>query len=322
MSTTPGETPVLETSLPGVSLLRRGKVRDVYDLGNYLLIVTTDRISAFDVVLPNAIPFKGKVLNGLSAFWFQRVRHLVPNHVVTTDSGALPAALRLHRSLLEGRSLLAEKCEPFPLECIVRGYVAGSGWKEYQKTGMICGIRLPSGLGECEKLAEPIFTPSTKAETGHDENISFGRMVEILGDPSLAERLRDLSISVYRECAADAETRGILIADTKMEFGRKQPTGEVFIIDELLSPDSSRFWPKEGYAPGRSQPSYDKQIVRDYLESIPWDKRPPGPTLPPDIVERTSRRYLEVYERLTGRPLEALAAAQSGAGSGGETRRG
>ncbi|MBI1848801.1 MAG: phosphoribosylaminoimidazolesuccinocarboxamide synthase [Planctomycetes bacterium] len=309
MKLSTSESPIRETTLAGIPLARRGKVRDVYDLGEHLLLVTTDRISAFDVVLPNGIPFKGKVLNALSEFWFERTRRIVPNHVVTTDVDRMPHSLDPHRAILEGRSLLALKCNALPVECVVRGYLAGSGWKEYRQSRSICGIGLPPGLRECDRLPEPLFTPSTKAEVGHDENISFDRMVEILGDRALAEKLRDLSIAVYRDCAAYAESRGILIADTKMEFGRKSRTGELLLIDELLSPDSSRFWPKDDYEPGRGQRSFDKQIVRDWLESIPWDKKAPAPTLPDDVVERTAARYLEVYERLTGRPLPAIASA-------------
>jgi phosphoribosylaminoimidazole-succinocarboxamide synthase len=312
MSLPASEIPLRETSLSGVTLLRRGKVRDVYDAGLHLLLVTTDRLSAFDVVLPDGIPFKGKVLNALSEFWFDRTRRIVPNHVVTTDVERMPHALAAHRDTLAGRALLAKKCEPFPIECVVRGYLAGSGWKEYRQSRSVCGIELGSGLRECDRLPEPIFTPATKAETGHDENVSFGRMVEILGDRALAERLRDLTLAIYRDCAAYAESRGILIADTKLEFGREPGGRGVILIDELLSPDSSRFWPKDEWEPGRAQRSFDKQIVRDWLESIPWDKKPPGPRLPAFVIERTAERYLEVFERLTGRPLPALGSALEG----------
>jgi phosphoribosylaminoimidazole-succinocarboxamide synthase len=312
MSLPASEIPLRETSLSGVTLLRRGKVRDVYDTGEHLLLVTTDRLSAFDVVLPDGIPFKGKVLNALSEFWFDRTRPIVPNHVVTTDVDRMPRSLAPHRESLAGRSLLAKKCDPFPVECVVRGYLAGSGWKEYRQAQSVCGIALRSGLRECDRLTEPIFTPATKAETGHDENVSFGRMVEILGDRALAERLRDLTIAIYRDCAAYAESRGILIADTKLEFGREPGTGRVILIDELLSPDSSRFWPMDEWEPGRAQRSYDKQIVRDWLESTTWDKKPPGPRLPAEVIQRTAERYLEVFERLVGRPLPALAAAARG----------
>jgi len=291
---------LLETKIPGLRLWRRGKVRDVYDLGERLLVVATDRISAFDVVLPTGIPQKGVVLTQLSLFWFRLLEGLTPNHVVTGDVAEYGPALQPYRDQLEGRSMLVVKTDPFPVECVVRGYITGSGWKDYQATGAVCGIELPSGLRESDRLDPPIFTPSTKAETGHDENISFERMAGIVGAARAAE-LRDLSLEIYRRARAHAEGRGVILADTKFEFGTRD--GRVVWIDEALTPDSSRFWSREAYAPGRSQPSYDKQFVRDYLESIRWDKQPPAPSLPDDVVDRTRAKYLEAYERITGKKL-------------------
>jgi len=291
---------LLETKIPGLRLWRRGKVRDVYDLGERLLVVATDRISAFDVVLPTGIPQKGVVLTQLSLFWFQLLEGLTPNHVVTGDVAEYGPALQPYRDQLEGRSMLVVKTDPFPVECVVRGYITGSGWKDYQATGAVCGIELPRGLKESDRLDPPIFTPSTKAETGHDENISFERMAGIVGAARAAE-LRDLSLEIYRRARAHAEGRGVILADTKFEFGTRD--GRVVWIDEALTPDSSRFWSREAYAPGRSQPSYDKQFVRDYLESIRWDKQPPAPSLPDDVVDRTRAKYLEAYERITGKKL-------------------
>jgi len=292
---------LLETRIPGLRLWRRGKVRDVYDLGERLLIVATDRLSAFDVVLPTGIPLKGVVLTQLSLFWFRLLSDVAPNHVVTGDVGEYGPQLAPHRAQLEGRSMMVVKTEPFPVECVVRGYITGSGWKDYQAMGAVCGIALPRGLRESDRLEPPIFTPATKAETGHDENISFERMEGIVGAARAAE-LRELSLEIYRRARAHAESRGVILADTKFEFGERD--GRVVWIDEALTPDSSRFWSRETYEPGKAQPSYDKQYVRDYLETLGWDKRPPGPHLPPDVVDRTRGKYLEAYERITGRRLD------------------
>jgi len=291
-----------QTSIPGLPLWRRGKVRDVYDLGDRLLIVTTDRISAFDVVLPTPIPAKGAVLTQLSLFWFRLLGDLVPNHVISATVDEYPRELHAVRDQLDRRSMLVKKTEPFPVECVVRGYLVGSGWKDYQRTGSVCGIELPKGLRESDRLEQPIFTPSTKAETGHDENISFEQMSGIVGAGRAAE-LRDLTLELYRRARAHAERCGILLADTKLEFGTSE--GRVVWIDEAFTPDSSRFWPRDGYQPGRAQPSFDKQYVRDYLETLDWDKRPPGPPLPEDVVTRTREKYLEAYARLTGTSLTA-----------------
>ncbi|MCL6566948.1 MAG: phosphoribosylaminoimidazolesuccinocarboxamide synthase [Acidobacteriia bacterium] len=289
---------VWQTELPGVRLRSRGKVRDIYELGDRLLIVTTDRISAFDVVLPTPIPDKGRVLTQLSLFWFERLRDLVPNHVITATEW--PAELADFAPLLAGRSMLVHRADPLLIECVVRGYLAGSGWKDYQKTGAVCGIPLPAGLRESEQLPEPIFTPATKATTGHDENISFEEAAARIGRP-LAERVRELSLEIYRRASAYARERGIIIADTKFEFGLLR--GELIWIDEALTPDSSRFWPADGYVPGRPQPSFDKQFVRDYLEHIGWNKQPPAPELPAEVVTGTRDRYREAFRRLTGREL-------------------
>jgi phosphoribosylaminoimidazole-succinocarboxamide synthase len=288
--------PLLETRLPGHTLWRRGKVRDVYDLGDHLLIVATDRLSAFDVVLPTGIPGKGSVLTQLSLFWFRLLEDLVPHHVVASDVDDYPEALRPHRDQLEGRSMLVVKTDPLPVECVVRGYLAGSGWKDYRAAGSVCGIALPPGLQESARLEPALFTPSTKAETGHDENIGFPE-VETLVGRERAALLRDVSLRIYARAAAHAEERGIILADTKFEFGVKD--GRLVWIDEALTPDSSRFWPRSGYAVGRGQPSFDKQYVRDYLETLSWNKQPPGPSLPADVVERTRAKYLEAYARLT-----------------------
>jgi phosphoribosylaminoimidazole-succinocarboxamide synthase len=291
--------PLLETRLPGLRLWRRGKVRDVYDLGDHLLIVATDRLSAFDVVLPTGIPGKGVVLTQLSLFWFAQLRDVVPNHVVTANVDEYGPELREHREQLEGRSMVVLKTDPLPLECVVRGYLAGSGWKDYRATGSVCGIRLPQGLRESERLEPEIFTPATKAQAGHDENISFSVAERVLG-PSRAARVREISLELYRRARAHAESRGIVLADTKFEFGLRE--GELLWIDEALTPDSSRFWPRQGHAPGQARPSYDKQFVRDFLESLDWDKRPPAPSLPTDVVARTREKYIEAFERLTGAP--------------------
>ncbi|RMG95078.1 MAG: phosphoribosylaminoimidazolesuccinocarboxamide synthase [Candidatus Dadabacteria bacterium] len=289
---------VYETHLDGLELVSRGKVRDIYDLGEHLLIVTTDRLSAYDVILPTPIPGKGEVLTRLSVHWFGRTRDLVPNHLVSADPAEYPEPARRHAEVLAGRSMLVRKARPLPVECIVRGYLSGSGWKEYRATGAVCGIALPPGLRESEKLPEPIFTPSTKAEVGeHDENIPFERVEDLIG-ADLARRVRELALAVYRRGAEEAARKGILIADTKMEFGLLD--GELILIDELLTPDSSRFWRAADYRVGEAQESLDKQYVRDYLSSLDWDKTPPGPELPPEVVAETSRRYREILEILSG----------------------
>jgi phosphoribosylaminoimidazole-succinocarboxamide synthase len=287
---------VLETSLPGLTLLRRGKVRDVYDAGEHYLIVATDRISAFDVVLPNGIPGKGKVLTQISIHWFRQVADIVENHLVATEIDDFPAPLRVHRALLEGRSMLVKKASVLPVECIVRGYLSGSGWKEYQKSGTVCGLALPAGLVESSCLEAPIFTPSTKAEAGHDVNISFAETAKIVG-ADLAGRLRDTALAVYGRGRELALKRGIIIADTKMEFGMFE--GRLILIDELMTPDSSRFWSAASWQPGRGQESWDKQIVRDYLLTLDWGQTYPGPVLPDEIVQKAAARYREIFEILT-----------------------
>ncbi len=292
-------TVVWETQFAGVPLSSRGKVRDLYDLGDRLLIVATDRLSAFDVVLPTPIPDKGRVLTQLSLFWFDKLRGVIPNHVLS--STGFPAPFDAFADLLRGRTMLVRRARPLLVECVVRGYLSGSGWKDYRAAGKICGIALPAGLRESERLPEPIFTPSTKAARGHDENISFDQAVALVGG-ALAERVRDVSLEIYRRAAAYAEPRGILLADTKFEFGLIGD--ELIWIDEALTPDSSRFWPAEGYQPGRAQPSYDKQFVRDNLERIGWNKQPPGPELPPDVVAATRAKYREAYRQLAGRELD------------------
>jgi phosphoribosylaminoimidazole-succinocarboxamide synthase len=292
---------ILETTLDGVTLWRRGKVRDVYDLGEYLLIVATDRLSAFDVVLPTPIPGKGRVLTQLSLFWFSLLRTMVPNHVRSSEVTTYPEPLRSQADQLTGRSMLCLKTDPLPVECVVRGYITGSGWKDYQKTGQVCGIELPKGLRQAEKLPQPIFTPATKAESGHDENIPYS-MAEKLVGKDVAAKVRDVSIRLYKEAADYAATRGIIIADTKFEFGLDENKNLV-LIDEVLTADSSRFWPADSYQVGMSPPSFDKQYVRDYLESLTWDKAPPAPKLPEDVIARTSQKYRDALERLTGRKL-------------------
>lgn len=288
--------------LPGVRKVNRGKVREIFELSpEHLLIVATDRISAFDVVLPNIIPNKGKVLNQISAFWFKRLQGVVPNHVVADRVEDFPAELRPFSVELRGRSMLVRKCRPLPVECVVRGYLAGSGWKEYREKRSICGIKLPEGLREADELPEPIFTPSTKAVSGHDENISFDQVIEVLGAKT-AEAVRDYTLKIYREAREYARQRGIIICDTKFEFGFDG--SRLLLIDEVLTPDSSRLWPADQYRPGKSQPSFDKQFIRDYLETLDWDKTPPGPELPHSIVEATAKRYAEAYSRLTGQELE------------------
>ena len=291
---------VLETNLDGLTLARRGKVRDVYDLGTTLLIVATDRISAFDYVLGSGIPDKGKVLTQLSAFWFDHVGDMVPHHVLAVDVDTFPAVTRPHRDVLRGRSMLVRKTAPLPIECVARGYLSGSGWKDYQRTGAVCGIELPAGLKDSSRLPHSIFTPATKAESGHDENISIEQAGEIIGH-DLVRRLRDLTLGIYARGVEHGAECGIIIADTKFEFGMAD--GTLYLIDEVLTPDSSRFWPKDSYAEGQSQPSFDKQFVRDHLEAIGWNKQPPVPSLPDDVVARTRDKYLEAYRRLTGREL-------------------
>jgi phosphoribosylaminoimidazole-succinocarboxamide synthase len=285
------------TDFPVLKLLKRGKVRDIYEVGEYLLIVATDRVSAFDVVMNEGIPYKGKVLTQISKFWFDLFKNDIKNHIVSTDINEYPIACVPYRDNLESRSMLVLKSEPLAIECIVRGYISGSGWKEYQKNKSICNIGLPDGLKESDKLPEPIFTPSTKAEIGtHDENISFAKASDIIGK-EIAEKVRDLSLSIYKKAHDFAIQKGIIIADTKMEFGIYD--GELIIIDELLTPDSSRFWPKEKYAPGKGQESFDKQYLRDYLTSLTWDKQPPAPPLPGEIISTTSKKYLEALKILT-----------------------
>jgi len=296
---------LIETRLEGLAPCRRGKVRDLYEVGDHLLIVATDRISAFDYVLATGIPDKGAVLNQLSAFWFDLMTDIVPHHVVTTNPEEYPEAARRHAGVLGGRSMLVRRTRPLPIECVVRGYLSGSGWKEYQRTGRVCGIELPAGLRESDRLRTPIFTPSTKAESGHDVNITEAEAGAIVG-PTLIAELRDLSLQVYSRGARHAEGLGIILADTKFEFGLADGMGmgeRLLLIDEVLTPDSSRFWPADTYRPGGAQPSYDKQYVRDYLERIGWNKQPPAPALPPDVVSKTRDKYVEAFRRLTGREL-------------------
>ncbi len=294
--------PLLETHFPDLRLAGRGKVRDSYDLGDSLLIVSTDRISAFDHVLPNGIPDKGKVLNQISIFWFELTAGIVRNHLKEHRVERFPEVLRRHAGILRGRSVVVTRLRMLPVECVVRGYLAGSGYKEYLSTGAVCGIGLPAGLKDSARLPEPIFTPSTKAVSGHDENIPFSGVVELVGRET-AERARDLSLAIYRRACDHAESRGILIADTKLEFGLNAG-GELILADEVLTPDSSRFWPADRYRPGGAQSSFDKQYVRDHLESIGWDKNPPAPRLPESVVEGTRQRYLEIFRKLTGRELQ------------------
>ncbi len=297
-----GSLVVKETHFPSVRLVGRGKVRDVYEIEGRYLIVSTDRLSAFDVILPDPIPHKGQVLNSLSAFWMEKTTGIAPNHLITTDCNMYPEEVREFADDLRGRSMLVMKAETFPVECVVRGYIIGSGWKDYQRSGELCGISLPQGLKQAEKLPEPIFTPSTKADIGeHDENISFDRVKDLVGEDT-ARWLRDKTIEVYLHGSRWAEARGIIIADTKFEFGLVD--GVPTLIDEVLTPDSSRFWPSEQYRTGISPPSLDKQFVRDYLEGLAWDKKPPAPSLPLDIVARTEEKYLEIYRILTGKDLE------------------
>ncbi len=290
---------VKQTDLPGLNLKARGKVRDIYDLGDRLLIVTTDRMSAFDVIMDEPIPDKGKVLTAISAYWFEQVKDLVPNHLISLDPADVEGLDRGSAAQLEGRMMLVKKAEPLPAECIVRGYLVGSGYSDYLKTGKVCGIDLPAGLPEAAKLEQPLFTPSTKAELGeHDENISFAAMSQKVG-ADLAQKVKDLSLAIYSRARDLAAEKGIIIADTKFEFGLAG--GELILIDEALTPDSSRFWPADQYRPGRSQPSFDKQFLRDYLSGLDWDKTPPPPELPQEIIDKTRAKYVEAMERLTGR---------------------
>ena len=298
-----GTEVLLQSNIQGIPLLNRGKVRDIYDLGSHLLIVASDRLSAFDVVLPDGIPHKGRVLNQISAYWFKTLEGIVPHHMVSTRLEGFPQISKILADVLHGRAMVVEKARSLPVECIVRGYLSGSGWNEYQDKGSVSGIPLPAGIRESEKLQTPLFTPSTKAEVGvHDENIDFPTMVGKLGK-KLAEEVRAASLQLYQKAAAMAEKKGIIIADTKFEFGTDE-SGKLILIDEALTPDSSRFWPMDGYSPGGAQKSFDKQFVRDYLLSIRWDKKPPAPNLPPEVIQRTSEKYIEAFERLTGKKLE------------------
>jgi len=292
---------ISRTEFTSLTLKGRGKVRDIYDMGRHLLIVATDRISAFDVIMPNPIPDKGKILTQLSKFWFAQTRDIIPNHLISTEVDDFPKEVLPYREALKGRSMFVEKADPLPVECVVRGYLSGSGWEEYQRGGEVCGIRLPKGWVESSRLEEPIFTPATKAEMGlHDENITFERMEQVVGK-DLAQRLKAVSLAIYKKARDFAETKGILIADTKMEFGMKD--GNLILIDELLTPDSSRFWPKDEYKAGGPQKSFDKQFLRDYLLSIKWNKTPPAPELPEEVILKTAWKYREAYEKLVGKPL-------------------
>jgi phosphoribosylaminoimidazole-succinocarboxamide synthase len=295
----PNDT-LLQLDLPGVSKLKSGKVREIFDLGDRLLFVATDRISAFDVIMPNGIPRKGEVLTQISYFWFGQLEAFQPNHLLSRAGGPLPASLQPYARQLARRSMIVKKAKPLAIECVVRGYIAGSGWKEYRDQQAVCGIRLPAGLKESSELPEPIFTPATKAESGHDENIPFERAARMVGS-EIAEQARAASMKAYNFARDYARKRGIIIADTKFEFGLLD--SKLILIDEVLTPDSSRFWPADQYEPGKSQPSFDKQFVRDYLETLDWNKTPPGPTLPADVVAKTTGKYVEAYERLTGKKL-------------------
>ncbi len=298
--------PLTATSLAGLTPHRTGKVRDLYEVDHALLVVATDRISAFDYILASGIPDKGAVLNQLSAFWFAMMTDIVPNHVISTDPDRYPDAARRHGALLRGRSMLVRRAQPLPIECVVRGYLSGSGWREYRRSGELCGIRLPAGLRESDRLPEPIFTPSTKAESGHDENITHEQAARLVGE-DVAASVREYSLRIYARGLAHAESKGIILADTKFEFGLTGGTDlrpSLMLIDEVLTPDSSRFWPKDQYKPGGPQPSFDKQYVRDYLEAIGWNKQPPAPALPVEVAARTREKYIEAFRRLTGRELE------------------
>ena len=293
--------PLLQTDLEGLTFHRRGKVRDVYEIGGDLLIVATDRISAFDYVLGSGIPDKGKVLTQLSGFWFERMGDLVPHHLISMEVDAFPAAARAHADQLRGRTMLVRRTEPIPIECVARGYLSGSGWKEYQQSGCVCGVELPRGLRESDRLPEPIFTPATKADTGHDINISEGEAGRLIGEDLIA-KLKALTLEIYSRGVRHAESKGIIIADTKFEFGLVND--QIVLIDEVLTPDSSRFWPRDQYEPGHGQPSFDKQFVRDYLEEIKWNKQPPVPSLPDEVIQRTRDKYVEAFRVLTGNELQ------------------
>jgi len=302
MTTQTLDSVLLQTDFPDLKLFASGKVRDVYQVGSdHLLFIATDRISAFDYVLATGIPHKGRVLTQISLFWFDFLKEVVPNHLVTADVNRYPAEVRRYADQLRGRSMLVQRAEMFPVECVVRGYLSGSGWKEYKASGSVCGIQLPTGLRESEQLPEPIFTPATKATTGHDENISFEHMSQLV-DPEDARKLRDLSLAIYKKAADYAREKGIIIADTKFEFGRT--AAGITLADEVLTPDSSRFWPAEKYEAGMSQQSFDKQYVRDYLEEIRWNKQPPAPALPAEVARKTSEKYVQAYRQLTGRELD------------------
>lgn len=291
---------VLQTELPDITLIKRGKVRDIYEINEHLLIIATDRISAFDVVLPNGIPGKGRVLTQISLYWFQQMKDTIQNHIVASHTGDFPEKLKKYKNILEGRSMLVKKAKPLPIECVVRGYLSGSGWKEYKEEGSVCGIQLPKGLVNSSKLKEPIFTPSTKADEGHDINITFKQAEDIVGR-KLIHKLRDVSLRIYSKARDNAEKKGIIIADTKFEFGLYNDN--LIIIDELLTPDSSRFWLVKDYSPGKSQDSYDKQIVRDYLLTLDWDQTYPGPSLPEKIIKKAAQRYREIITILTGKKI-------------------
>ncbi len=292
---------LIRTHMPGLKLFRQGKVRDVYDLEDKLLMIATDRISAFDCIMPNGIPDKGRILTAMSLFWFEFTREFIPDHLLAHKIQDFPPFLQKYSSQIEGRSMLVRKTKPLPVECVARGYIAGSGWKDYQETGEICGVKLPSGLKQAQKLPETIFTPATKADTGHDENISFAQAAEILGTRT-AKRVRDITIQIYERARDYAMKRGIILSDTKFEFGILDD--KLILIDEVLTPDSSRFWPVSSYREGQSPPSFDKQFVRDYLEGLDWDKTPPAPALPAEIVTKTREKYLEAYRMLTGREFD------------------
>ena len=298
----PLASPLIETRIAGLPPNRQGKVRDIYDAGDALLLIATDRISAFDYVLGSGIPDKGKVLTQLSRFWFDQTRHIVRNHLLTMDVSEYPEPFRASAGTLSGRSMLVTKTNPVPVECVARGYLSGSGWKDYQATGAVCGVALPAGLRESDRLPEPIFTPATKATSGHDINISEAEAGRLIGD-GLVARLRELTMALYAFGTAHADSRGIILADTKFEFGL-MPDGDILLIDEVMTPDSSRYWPRDQYEPGRAQASFDKQFVRDYLEQIHWNKQPPVPALPDGVIERTREKYLEAFRRLAGREIE------------------
>jgi phosphoribosylaminoimidazole-succinocarboxamide synthase len=295
---------IYQTNFPDIQLRNRGKVRDIYDLGEYLLFVATDRISAFDVVMNEPIPYKGKILTQISKFWLEKTKHIIGNHFITDNINEYPEVCHKYRDVLEGRSMLVKKCKPLPIEAIVRGYIAGSGWKEYKKTGAICGIKLPENLVEFQKLPEPIFTPSTKEEVGHDINVDFGYTVNVIGE-ALANQVKEVSLKIFQFASDYLEAQGLILADTKFEFGLDGSDGQTLVlIDEVLTPDSSRFWLMEDYAPGKPQYNFDKQVLRDYLESLDWNKMPPPPPLPQEIIEKIVDKYKEAYKRIVGKSFE------------------